>query len=184
MDRLRGRVNVTQTHNDRSPLLRPLRAALLLGLLLPAAACSIFDNPKIARGHRISDDVLAEIRPGLQSKADIQTLLGSPSATGTFDDSSWYYISAETRLRPGRALAVYDQTVVAIDFDDNGKVKAVRRVTDDQADDVPPVARETPTPGSDRTLLQALFGNVGRFNPLGGTAAQQSLQNPGARPIQ
>ena len=40
-----------------------------------------------------------------------------------------------------------------------------RILGEDDGKSVAMVARETPTPGNDRTLLQALFGNVGRIGP-------------------
>ena len=43
------------------------------------------------------------------------------------------------------------------------------------------VSRETPTPGNERTLLQALFGNIGRFGPNpGGSGSQVGMTAPGA----
>ena len=43
------------------------------------------------------------------------------------------------------------------------------------------VSRETPTPGNERTLLQALFGNIGRFGPNpGGQGSQVGMTAPGA----
>jgi hypothetical protein len=41
------------------------------------------------------------------------------------------------------------------------------------------VSRETPVPGNERTLLQALFGNIGRPGLDRGTGGQQ---NPGRLP--
>ena len=93
--------------------------------------------------------------------------VGSPTQTSSFGDESWYYISSRTRQRPGRALSVTDQETVVVTFDGRGTVRQVRRIGEDQAQPVQMVTRETPTPGNDRTLLQALFGNVGRIGPMG-----------------
>jgi outer membrane protein assembly factor BamE (lipoprotein component of BamABCDE complex) len=101
----------------------------------------------------------------VQTRQDVQAVLGSPTQTSTFGDNTWYYISSKTRQRPGRALSVTDQETVVITFDGRGTVQDIKRVGEDQAQPVTMVTRETPTPGNDRTLLQALFGNVGRFGP-------------------
>ncbi len=153
-------------------------AALLLPLLLLAGGCSFFDAPPVQRGNRVDPEELSQITPGVQTRQDVQALLGSPSARSTFDDREWYYISAITRQRPGRLLARSDQRVVAISFDDSGKVRAIRELTGADQREVAFASRETPVPGNDRTLLQELFGNIGRF----GTPALSSQSQPGPGP--
>ncbi len=144
-------------------------AALALPALLLLSACSFFEAPEIARGNRVTDDQLQEIVPGVQTKADVQTLLGSPTQTSTFGDEEWYYISSKTRERPGRQLAVAEQQTVVVAFDRNGVVRGVRKVTEADGQPLIMVQRETPVPGNNQTLLQALFGNVGRFGPVPST---------------
>jgi outer membrane protein assembly factor BamE (lipoprotein component of BamABCDE complex) len=144
---------------------RPRGAALVLAALLLLPGCSFFQAPVVQRGNRITEDLLTQITPGVQTKQDVQALFGSPTQTSTFGDDAWYYISSKTRQRPGRALAVTDQETVVINFDPRGVVREVKRVGEDQGKEVEMVSRETPTPGNDRTLLQALFGNVGRIGP-------------------
>jgi outer membrane protein assembly factor BamE (lipoprotein component of BamABCDE complex) len=165
---------------------RPATAgALLLAALLALPACSLFQAPLVQRGNRITEDQLKEIVPGVQTRQDVQALLGSPTQTSTFTDQTWFYISSRTRQRPGRALAVTDQETVVINFDGRGVVRDVRRVGEDEAQAVEMVARETPTPGNERTLLQALFGNVGRIGPggapIGGSNTSPGPQAPGPR---
>ena len=53
---------------------------------------------------------------------------------------------------------------VAIDFDSAGRVSDVRRYGLDDGREIQPVDRATPTKGREVTLLQQLFGNIGRFN--------------------
>lgn len=185
MDRPSRPVNATLPYSKRAVRrqgsrlvpgkVRPLAlvATLLLGGLL--GGCSLFRSPEVQRGHRISEDLLRDITPGVQSKADVQTLLGSPSQTSTFSDNQWYYISSRTRQRPGRELAVTDQQTVVVEFDGRGVVREIRTLTEADGRPVTMVSRETPTPGNDRTLLQALFGNVGRI----GTGGAQANAGPG-----
>jgi len=158
MDRPSHPVNATRR-------LRRRGVALVLAALLLLPGCSIFEAPIIQRGHRVSEDQLKDITPGVHTRADVQALLGSPTATSTFGSESWYYISSKTRQRPGRELLVTDQETVAVEFDDHGVVRQVQVLTDKDARPVQMVERETPSPGTEQTLLQALFGNVGRFSP-------------------
>lgn len=134
---------------------------------LPERPRDVFTTPIVNRGHAVTEDQIAQITPGVSTRADVQALLGSPSQTSTFSDNSWYYISGVTQLRPARSMALRSQRVVAIDFGPGGTVSEVRQQDFTQGDmpRVNFVDRETPSPGNERTLMQALFGNVGRIGP-------------------
>ncbi|WP_244459236.1 outer membrane protein assembly factor BamE [Roseomonas fluvialis] len=134
--------------------------------------------PPVERGNRIDPDRLTQITPGVQTRTDVETLLGSPTARSTFDDDNWYYISARTRLQPARFLEVEDRRVVAISFNRQGVVSSIRELGAADGRNVAMVARETPVPGNERTLLQALFGNLGRPG-LAGTGATNPANTGG-----
>lgn len=155
--------------NIRKSLLAVLLAAPALAgcAYLPPAPerpRDVFSTPIVPRGHAVSEEQLQQITPGVTTRADVQALLGSPSQTSTFTDSNWYYFSSQTQLRPGQTLAVRNQKAVAIAFNEQGTVTGVREIGQADMPRVSFVSRETPTPGNDRSILQALFGNIGRFN--------------------
>ncbi|MCU0886640.1 MAG: outer membrane protein assembly factor BamE [Rubritepida sp.] len=170
-----------------------LRAALVLGSVLLAAGCGpiagvpmpdrpseIFSAPVTARGHLVTDEQLGQLTPGVSTRQDVRALLGSPSHAGTFSDDAWYYISAMSHIRPARSLAVYDRRVVVVDFNPAGTVTGVRRLGEPDMPRVALVARETPTPGTEQTFLQRIFGGVGRVGPAAAATAGQ--QSPGSGP--
>lgn len=159
--------------------LPPAAPALALGLALALGGCSIFESPRELRGNRLHPDQLREITPGVATRGDVAALVGSPTVTPAFGDDRWYYVSGVSRLRPGREPTVEDQRVVEVSFDERGVVRAVRELPPADPRSVRLVERETPVPGNDRTLLQALFGNIGRFGVPGGPAAETS-PGPGA----
>ncbi|WP_458096641.1 outer membrane protein assembly factor BamE [Roseomonas sp. WA12] len=140
-------------------------AALAAVLLVPLAGCGFFSAPEEPRGNRAEAELLSEIRPGVSSRADVTAVLGSPSATATFDAREWYYISANTHLRPGRLPGIDNQRVVVVRFDERGIVQGIEEKGQADMRNVAVVERTTPVPGNDRSLLQALFGNIGRFGP-------------------
>lgn len=145
-----------------SRLLLPLCAAALL------AACS----PTVEQhGQRLDPDLLAAIRPGVSSKEEVVRLLGSPSAAGTFDDRTWYYVTQRVEKTSFFQNRLVDQKVVAVRFDERGIVRAVEERGLEDARAVQPVADETPTRGSELTLVQQLIGNIGRFNRTPGPDA-------------
>lgn len=151
------------------PVNRPLRITAALGLAVWLGACSFFQAAPIPRGNRIDEEQLSQITPGVQTRRDVQALLGSPSFAGTFNDANWYYYSAISRIAPGRRMQIEDRRVVAIAFDNAGVVQGVRTLTEADGENIAMVDRETPVPGNDRSLLQSLFGNIGRFG-AGGSA--------------
>jgi len=169
--------------NIRVNVFSPRRGAVLAVALLTAAAlpgCGVtdfFSAPPQARGHLLASDQLQDVIVGTSTKADVQAILGSPTSTGTFDENQWYYISGQTRLRPLQTLALEDQHVVVVSFDDRGVVRDVAQLNASDGREVRVVERETPVPGTDRTLLQQLFGNLGRLGP--GVPAQSTTNNQG-----
>ena len=142
---------------------RDWRAApLAVAAMLSVVACS----PNITtHGHRFDAAALARVEPGNSSQNDVIQLLGSPSALATFDDRTWYYISQRLERHSFYFETVVSQDVVAIVFDDQGKVSAINRNGLDSALDIDPVDRETPTAGNELTVLEQFLGNIGRFNP-------------------
>ncbi len=144
----------------------------------PERPRDVFTTPVIPRGNAVPEETLAQITPNVSTRQDVQALLGSPSHSATFTDDTWYYISSRTQQRPARTLAVRDQQVVVVEFAPNGTVTSARRIGQDAMPRVDVVSRETPTPGNERTLLQALFGNIGRLGP-GGPGAGAAGGGPG-----
>jgi hypothetical protein len=147
---------------------------LLAGLAL--GGCEKLAPPPVPRGNKIEADKLAQITKGVQTRSDVAALLGPPTARGTFDEENWYYISGNTQLLPGRYLELRDRVVVAISFDRRGVVQDIRELKPDEGRDVGMVSRETPVPGTERNLMQALFGNIGR--PTLSDSATSTMNNP------
>ena len=71
-----------------------LRASLLAGILAFGLGACAQDIQ--VRGNIPDVDVVSKINPGIHSRIDIQSLLGSPSTISTFQDSKWYYIGQKS----------------------------------------------------------------------------------------
>ena len=59
------------------------------------------------------------------------------------------------------------QNVVVMSFNDQGVLQDVKQLNQDDSVPVSIVARQTPSPGTEASFLQQLFGNIGRFNAFG-----------------
>ena len=134
-------------------------AATALAVLLSACAPNL-----VQRGNLPDPELLSRIQPGSQTRIQVANLLGSPSSIATFGDEVWYYISSQTQTIAFYAPEVLEQKVVAIAFDDDGRVKNVRTYGLEDAQEIEPVARITPTGGREITVLEQLIGNLGRFS--------------------
>ena len=136
---------------------RCIAATALVPLLV---ACAPITNQ---RGNLPDSELLSQIEPGEQSRDDVANILGSPTSIASFGGETWYYISSQTETIAFYEPEVVDQRVVAIAFDDDGMVASVRTYGLEDAQDIEPVARVTPTGGREMTFLEQLFGNIGRF---------------------
>jgi outer membrane protein assembly factor BamE (lipoprotein component of BamABCDE complex) len=149
---------------------------LLLGCLL-VSGCSVFEAQKQLRGNKVDADSLKELVPGTSTKADVTALIGSPTATATFDNNTWLYVSEVTRPRIGRVQGILSQHVVVLSFNGQGLLQHVDQLDQDDSIPVTVVARTTPSPGTEASFFQQLFGNIGRFNAI---SANPSAPSGGA----
>ena len=147
---------------------RHVAAACVL-LSLPLGGCSLFEANSTTRGNPVDIDAIKQLTPGTTTTADAVALLGSPTTRETFDENSWVYISQITRPRVGRLPGVLEQRVVVLNFDAGGTLRLVKvyGLKDSKAVSMAPGT--TQTPGTSASILQQLFGNVGRFNAGGGS---------------
>jgi len=150
----------------RSPNRRFVRPAVLMACVL-LCGCAFFEAPAQLRGNHVDADQLKELVPGTSTRADVTALIGSPTARATFDDNTWIYISEVTRPQIGRTQGVLSQAVLVLNFDDKGVLRDLKRLDQEDSLPVSVVSRTTPSPGTEASFLQQLFGNIGRFNALG-----------------
>ena len=150
------------------------RRAALLALALALGACA----PTIEnRGSIPSNLALSRLETGTDGKAEVTAALGSPAATATFQDNIWYYMGERTRQIAFFDPKVLERRIVAIVFDDRDRIADVVTYTEADGKEVRIVSRETPTEGTDFTLLQQLFGNFGKFVDEG--RVSDSITGPG-----
>jgi outer membrane protein assembly factor BamE (lipoprotein component of BamABCDE complex) len=157
----------------RSVLLLPPRLSGGVGLLLLACillgGCGFLaSNPQL-RGNKVDADQLKELVTGTSTRADVTALIGSPTAKATFDDNTWLYITELTRPQIAHTQKVLGQGVVVLTFNDQGVLQDIKTVNQDDSVPISVVARSTPSPGTEASFLQQLFGNIGRFNATGPT---------------
>jgi outer membrane protein assembly factor BamE (lipoprotein component of BamABCDE complex) len=149
---------------------------LLIGALTGAmgpllAACeTIVDQ----RGFAPTPGSVEKLEVGTQSREDVVRLIGSPSSIATFNPNTWYYISQKEETWAFLRPVMLEQNVMALTFNDSGRLQAMKKYDLSDGRDVDMVSRITPTAGKELTVLEQLMGNVGRFS------GPKQDSNPGA----
>lgn len=109
------------------------------------------------QGYAISQDALAQIRPG-QSQELVTMVLGSPQTTNSFaNETAYYYVQTKVEQTAFGLDMVKDRTVLAVYFDKNKKVadKAVYGIKDGKVFQME--SRRTASFGEDRTFIESIM---------------------------
>lgn len=135
-----------------------MRLAIAVLMMMVAVACApIYRN----HGYVPTDEELARITVGKDTRDTVATYIGRPSAEGLLNDVGWYYV--ESRWKTFGALAPKEEQreVVAISFNDAGVVENVERFGLEKGQIVPISRRVTKENIKSVGLLRQLFGNIG-----------------------
>lgn len=152
----------------------------LSGILLTAC------NPTLRNhGYIATKDKPQEVETGSDTKASVLARLGNPSVKGTFDEElttdTWYYMSATRQrfayLRP----VIEERSITAITFNEDGQVVKVAEYGIEDGQYVNYVDRKTPTRGRELSVLEQVFGTLGRL-PTDRIGGQQDVPGGGGGP--
>ncbi len=135
---------------------------LCLGIvLLGTVACT----PQFRdHGYVPSEDQLADIFVGVDTRETVAEVIGAPSSSGVLRESGYYYVSQRIRTLTYHAPEVIEREVVAISFDSNGVVSNVERFGLQDGNVVALSRRVTTSNVQGLNFLQQLFGNVGSLD--------------------
>jgi outer membrane protein assembly factor BamE (lipoprotein component of BamABCDE complex) len=139
---------------------RRLRTALLLAA--EAATVPACSSIRESRGY-IVDPLLTEtIQPKIDNQQSVEGTLGRPTFTSQYGTPTWYYVSSVTGQRPFSRPRIQTHSVLAVTFDDAGRVAEVKRSGVEEVVFLDPNGDKTPTLGRERGFLEDLFGNIGQ----------------------
>ena len=122
-----------------------------------AAGCS----PTVqVHGYVPPESDIARIRPGFDDAGTVEEILGRPSSGGVLRDSAWYYVQSVVQNYTWHAPKVVDRTVLAVNFDERGVVRDIRRYGLEDGRIIDLETRTTETGGRELGVLEQLFGNL------------------------
>lgn len=144
--------------------LKPVARAAALGLVLAGALAACTATYR-KHGYVPSEEELAQITPGVDTRDTVIETLGAPGASGVLNDSGVYYMVSNVRHYGARQPEVVSRQLVAISFGRGGVVAEIERFGLEDGQVVPLQRRVTSSSVADKTFLRQLLGNLGRFNP-------------------
>lgn len=136
--------------------------AFLVGcvLLLSVGCTTMYRN----HGYVPSDDQLAEVLVGVDTRDTVADVVGPPTAAGVSNSGGFFYVQSRFRRFGPLEPREIDREVVAIRFDGEGVVSNVERFGLEDGNVVALSRRVTQDNVRDTTFIRQLFGSIGQFN--------------------
>ncbi|MFX0540341.1 outer membrane protein assembly factor BamE [Roseovarius sp. S4756] len=133
----------------------------LVGFGAVAGCTATYQN----HGYVPPDEDLAQLAPGVDTRATVDDVIGAPSASGVLSGGDYYYVRSRVRhygmLRP----EVIERQVLAISFDQQGIVSNIERFDLRDGNVVPLSRRVTDSSVQGKGFLRQMLGNIGNINP-------------------
>lgn len=158
----------------------------LIKILAIAAAASLISgcNP-VLRTHGYvptADAKPQEVNPETDTKSSVLARLGNPSVKSTFeediDEDTWFYINSVRQRYAYLRPKIEERTITAISFNEDGQVAKVAEYGVEDGRYVNFVDRKTPTRGRELSVLEQIFGTIGRL-PTDRIGGDQQRDAPG-----
>ncbi len=135
----------------------------LLGLsFLGLSACATVYRD---HGYVPTDDELAEIVVGVDSRDTVADTVGVPSTAGVLNNSGYYYVKSKVRHLGALRPKEIEREVLAISFSDTGIVQNIERFSLQDGKVVPLSRRVTESTVRDSTFIRQLLNGIGGFSP-------------------
>ncbi|MEL7093191.1 MAG: outer membrane protein assembly factor BamE [Pseudomonadota bacterium] len=140
--------------------------SIALGAALAAAACT----PQFRdHGYIPPEEDLQELVVGIDTRATVEDLVGTPSSGGVLEGGDFYYVASTTRTIGPRRPRVIERQVLAMSFDAEGVLQNIERFGLEDGKVVVLDRRVTSTGVTDTPFLRQLLGAFGRVLPGVGT---------------
>lgn len=140
---------------------RGVRLGLIGAVLLIAACSTIYRN----HGYVPSEEDLALIEVGVDTRESVNEKIGRPSASGLLNDTGWFYVQSRWAYRGALEPREIDRQVVSITFSDGGIVQNIERFGLERGKVVPLSRRVTESNVQGLSVIQQLLGSFGRVAP-------------------
>jgi outer membrane protein assembly factor BamE (lipoprotein component of BamABCDE complex) len=144
------------------PVQKLVKGVFALVLVVSLSGCATtYRN----HGYVPTEDDLAEIVVGIDTRDSVAEIVGTPTSSGVLSDGGYYYVRSRVRHLGLTEPRVVSRELVAISFTDTGVVENIERFGLEDGRTVPLSRRVTSSSVANQSFLRQLLGNLGRFNP-------------------
>ena len=102
---------------------------------------------------------------GVDTRASVEDVVGSPTAGGVLEGGNFYYVRSTVKTFGPRRPEVVDRQVLAISFDEAGVLQNIESFGLEDGRVVTLSRRVTDSNISNVSFLRQLLGNIGRVGP-------------------
>ena len=141
-----------------------LMTALTAALALSACAAQFRNH-----GYIPPEEDLQELVVGIDTRASVEDVVGTPTAGGVLEGGDFYYVAHTVRTFGPRRPQVVERQVLAISFDDEGVLQNIERFGLEAGRVVVLERRVTESGVTDTPFLRQLLGSFGRILPSADT---------------
>lgn len=139
-----------------------IRIVVLVGAGVAVAGCTAqYRN----HGYVPTEEDLAEVVVGVDTRDSVSESIGAPSSSGVLDESGYYYIATRLRHYGASQPKPVSRELVVISFDRSGVVSGVERFGLEDGQVIPLERRVTSSGIQDSTFLRQLLGSIGNISP-------------------
>lgn len=107
----------------------------------------------------------AQVQPGVDTRSTVLARMGSPSTTGSFGATDWYYITTLQEQYSSLKPRTTARTVTVVRFNTDDVVAKVDKFGIEKGRVINYSGDKTPTRGRELGVLEQIFGTVGARLP-------------------
>ncbi|WP_299725476.1 outer membrane protein assembly factor BamE [uncultured Tateyamaria sp.] len=142
--------------------MRTLAFLTLTMVTLAMAGCTpTFRN----HGYIPPEEDLQELVVGIDTRASVEDVVGSPTAGGVLEGGNFFYVRSTVKTFGPRRPEVVDRQVLAISFDEAGVLSNIESFGLEDGRVVTLSRRVTDSNITNVSFLRQLLGNIGRVGP-------------------
>jgi outer membrane protein assembly factor BamE (lipoprotein component of BamABCDE complex) len=149
----------------------------LAALAVASAGCTASRD---FHGYAPDQALPIDVKPSVDTRSTVLARLGSPSTTSIFDDKLWVYMSSTREILAFYYPKTVQREIVAIQFGDDDVVSDVLVYDVTAGRTIAYNSRITPTRGRELSIIEQLFGSIGRLpQQLPGSDQRDPGRQPG-----
>lgn len=121
-------------------------------------------------GNMPTNERISKVKVG-QSKAEVKSILGSPSNVVSLDRNTWIYMSSDIEQIAFLSPKEINRDVLTIKFNDSDNIVEINRMNKKDGTKLAISEDKTETFGHEPGFFEKFFGGIGSYSPFGGMSS-------------